>query len=148
MLNRDERLLVELIRASHPLGTSAVPTPQVSGAEWSRVAQTAQQHRIEGLLYQSVKALGLANELPTQVADALRGACLQTTAANHWAFQELGKLLQIFRSENIPVILLKGCALATTLYEGHGLRRVGDLDLLIRLSDFPRARARLIARAV
>lgn len=145
-LTHHEHALAKLIRAGIPLGTSSASKPTVTLEEWKGIAETAQQHRVAPLLYQSVKELGILNELPTNIVESLRGSFAETTIANHWAFEELGALLQIFERESIAVILLKGYALAATLYEGHGLRRVGDLDLLVRRPDFPRVRALLAGR--
>ncbi len=46
----------------------------------------------------------------------------------------------------IPVILLKGAALAGTVYPNIALRPMSDVDLLIRVPDLPRAQEMLIAR--
>lgn len=106
------------------------------GVNWHALADTAQRHGLAPLLYGALKANGRQNELPASALEYLRAAYLRTSVANWLAYQELGRLLELFDREQIPVVLLKGCALAVTLYPDPGLRPMGDLDLLI-----PRAAA-------
>ncbi len=58
-------------------------------------------------------------------------------------YQELERILQAFDEAGIPVIVLKGAALAATVYEDIGLRPMGDLDLLIHPEDFSQAIRRM-----
>ncbi len=55
----------------------------------------------------------------------------------------LAALLQASAAAGMGVIVLKGAALAETLYPRPGLRPFGDLDVLIRPADAPRARVLL-----
>lgn len=52
----------------------------------------------------------------------------------------LAALLQAAASDGLGLIVLKGAALAETLYPRPGLRSFGDLDVLIGPADAPRAR--------
>jgi hypothetical protein len=56
-------------------------------------------------------------------------------------FQELARLLGLFSKENIPITLLKGAALALTLYSDSSLRPLTDLDLLVTQNEMHRASA-------
>ena len=47
-----------------------------------------------------------------------------------------GWLLDSFNKKGVKVIILKGVALAKTVYCDIGLRPVGDIDLLIKKEDF------------
>ena len=67
----------------------------------------------------------------------------QTAAGNLLLEQEYLRLSGIFSAERIPFIPLKGIALAFCIYEHPGLRRIGDMDILIRADDFSRADALL-----
>jgi len=60
------------------------------------------------------------------------------------AEQQLLRLLDRLAVAGLPVIVLKGMALALTLYPDVALRPVGDIDLLIRHRDLPQARLLLL----
>jgi len=50
-------------------------------------------------------------------------------------YHELSQVLIELRKENIPVIVLKGAHLAELVYGDISLRTMGDLDLLVRMTD-------------
>jgi hypothetical protein len=58
----------------------------------------------------------------------------------------LDELLAIFGHKQIPTVLLKGAALAKTLYPSMAMRPMGDIDILIRREDAPRVHDILIER--
>lgn len=131
-----ERTLTQLIRAAPPLNNLADVATDVPIADWAALAACARQHGLAPLLMAALKARGRMDEPPAAVVENLRMACTHTHVANWLAYQELGRLLELFDREQIPLVLLKGCALAVTLYPDVNLRPMGDLDLLI-----PRAAA-------
>jgi hypothetical protein len=48
-------------------------------------------------------------------------------------------VLSVLTSERVPAILLKGAALAETIYGDPALRHCHDIDILVRDDDLPRA---------
>ncbi len=141
-----ERVLAQWVRTGLPLGDSIEPPPALDAANWQRVADAADEQRLMPLLYQALKASGRSAEPPTHVRDRLRSAYAGTLAANWRAYQELEYLLTCFEQAGIPVVLLKGCALAISLYAEQGLRPFGDLDLLIPKSAVGDAHRLLLAQ--
>ena len=100
--------------------------------------------------------------VPPDVQADLRQAYYATTARNLLLYHELSRLLTALSAPPqsptpniqypisniqppIPVILLKGAALAATLYPSIGLRPMGDLDLLVPEERLAEAVARLKA---
>lgn len=55
----------------------------------------------------------------------------------------LAELLQACRADALDLLVLKGAALAETVYPRPSLRRFGDLDVLVRKSDIVQARTLL-----
>jgi hypothetical protein len=97
-------------------------------------------------------SLGLAPVLFRNISDArLRSICPQTFLsrlgrASHIALylamhrrEELVKILDLLSRTGIEPVLLKGAALASTVYEDPALRTMNDLDLLMRDSEIPAA---------
>jgi hypothetical protein len=60
-------------------------------------------------------------------------------------FQELGNVLAAICKAGKPVVILKGAALADTVYKNRALRPMSDVDLLVRLSDVPAIKDLLLA---
>jgi hypothetical protein len=77
--------------------------------------------------------------VPAAVQANLRQAYYAATVRNFLIYRELSRILTALNTQYpipntqppIPVILLKGAALAATLYPSIGLRTMGDLDLLV-----------------
>jgi len=74
-------------------------------------------------------------ELAAQLASAFYAAA----ATNMRRFHELAQVLDAFQEAGIPVVLLKGAALAEGAYGGLSLRSMGDVDLWLRAADMTRA---------
>ena len=60
---------------------------------------------------------------------------LFVAAQNLVKFNELEKVLRILKEKGVPVIVLKGAALANTVYDSIGNRPMNDVDLLIHPQD-------------
>jgi hypothetical protein len=73
--------------------------------------------------------------MPENTRRALSGDFYNAVAQGGLLFDVLERLLLEFSKKGIEVILLKGAALAVTLYPDNTLRPMGDLDLLIKESD-------------
>ncbi len=68
------------------------------------------------------------------------GAAYRATLRhNVLLLDELARISARFSGEGIETILLKGAALLLTVYPHPALRPMGDLDLLVREADVPRA---------
>jgi hypothetical protein len=68
------------------------------------------------------------------------GAAYRATLRhNVLLLDELSRIAARFSREEIETILLKGAALLLTVYPHPALRPMGDLDLLVREADVPRA---------
>jgi hypothetical protein len=56
-------------------------------------------------------------------------------------YAELRKVLLAFSEHSLPVVVLKGAALAERVYRHIGLRTMADVDLLLEKKDLPAAAA-------
>ncbi len=68
-----------------------------------------------------------------------------TAARNALIYADLGRALQALDAAHVPVIVLKGAALALTVYPSIADRPMGDADLMIHVQDRDQARAALEA---
>ena len=104
---------------------------------WKLLERMAQNEGVAPLMYWNFKDSALP--VPEQTFKYLQGEYYKTYARNTLLYQELGRILQALDEAGIPVIVLKGAALAVTVYEDIGLRPMTDLDLLVLPSDLEQA---------
>jgi hypothetical protein len=60
------------------------------------------------------------------------GETLYSALRNMRRCHELSKVLRILQNDGIPVIVLKGAALAEVVYGNIALRSMSDVDLLVK----------------
>lgn len=134
-LSAEEGLLV-----TAAAGRCAAP---VAGGpvRWEALGELARWHRVLPLLWAHVRDGGalVPADVPAPVLDALRGQARGEAARTLQLQFELDRALGALDGAGIPVVLLKGAALAGTVYPDPGLRPMIDLDLLVGRDDVQRA---------
>jgi hypothetical protein len=108
---------------------SAVALP---GFDWAQVCRAAIQEGVGPLLYRILRDEGL---LPPSLEAELSGWYDRNLARNTRLLYELGRVLERLRTSEVPVLVLKGAALAETVYDSIALRPMVDLDVLVRQRD-------------
>jgi Uncharacterised nucleotidyltransferase len=110
----------------------AAPWPSTATADdaatWLDVLD---QHGIEPLVYARLSENGQS----WPVHADLRHVAIHAAAAETLRLADLRALLDAFAARGIPLLIIKGTALAYDLYEAPELRPRGDTDLLIAESD-------------
>lgn len=109
---------------------------------WDDLLSAAEAHQVSPLLHDRLRNEGW---LPGHVAAMLRSAYVATATRNTLFLHALGDVLDMLRAQDIPVIVLKGAALAETLYGNPALRPMVDIDILLRQEDVLRGLAVLEA---
>jgi Uncharacterised nucleotidyltransferase len=143
-LTPTESTLVELIRAAFPFDEGAARSPDLQDKDWPLLVKTASDHGIAPLVFAALKKSELLGTAPKSATETLRLTYLRAGVANHLAFQELSFWVDRFGREQIDLVVLKGGALAVTIYPDIALRPMGDLDLLITPDAVERATRALI----
>ncbi len=77
--------------------------------------------------------------IPREIMYQLRTAYQGNLARNMYLYTELKRILETFFDKGVKVIVLKGAALAKTVYGDIGLRQMSDIDLLVKREDLPHA---------
>lgn len=108
---------------------------EVRPLDWERLLERAEAERLAPLLFTVSDGL----PVPAPVRDALRVAWVSARRSYLLGAGQLSELLAAFEGRRVPVMLLKGPALAAALYRDPGMRPFTDLDLLVRSADLPRA---------
>jgi len=105
--------------------------------DWEAVLELAERNGLLPLLYDAVRREDLA--VPEAVQQELREAFIQAAAEAAVRAKELRRVVSALDHARIPVILLKGAALALSAYRNPGLRLMNDVDMLLRREDLPEA---------
>src|SRR5581483_8960170 len=142
--NSLDRQLVALIYAAFPLGSPIRAPNEFCDETWRALVEAARRHGLTGLLDHAVETLG-RDDIPRSICESLRTTLRQTILAASLAYRELGDVIAKCAREKIPIVVLKGAALAKTLYPEAALRPFGDLDLMLRREDAPRLRTALLS---
>lgn len=124
----DIRALEECLR--HPL-------------DWARVITIAETERATPVLWRVLSRLDL-DRVPSEAVDRLQRSAMVHDFRMKRLESKLKDTLGIFHERGIPVLLLKGAALAVSGYAGFTERPMSDLDLLIHPADKHRARQAVI----
>jgi hypothetical protein len=109
---------------------------------WDRLLVRAEQHGLGPLAYSHMKQTDTL--VPQEAQRALKALYLRHRHANGVRQQVLIDILTRCASQDIPVLVLKGAALAFLVYPLPGLRCMRDIDLLVKTSDGQRAQTSLM----
>jgi hypothetical protein len=110
---------------------------------WERLLIRAEQHGLGPLTYLHLK--GTDALAPQEALRALKALFLRHRHANGVRQQVLMDILTLCAAQEIPLLALKGAALAFLIYPQPGLRCMRDIDLLVKASDAQRAQALLLS---
>lgn len=103
---------------------------------WGQVARLAADQKLIPLLYDTLRGKEL---VPAPVEERWRPVYYDSIRRSTRLFHQLTRVLQDLREAQCPVLLLKGAALAETVYGDAALRPMVDLDLLVPASRVPLA---------
>lgn len=121
------RLLLACLH--HPQPDPATLQPLLDGPmDWEHLLYLAQRHQITPLVS---RALATSTEISETVRNTLTQHRNRNARQALAQLAALGDLLARFDADQIPVLVVKGPVLAVTLHGDPGLRRCGDLDLLV-----------------
>jgi len=111
--------------------------PRLDAAAWHALATRAVRERLGPLLHAALQRAS-RTDVPAAVQTLLAQEHCRAAAATLYQQQELAAILRACAAAQIPCIVLKGSALAATLYPDPALRPCGDIDLLFHAADIGR----------
>ena len=100
--------------------------------DWDLILTNSNQEKILPLVYFHISELGLLHRVPSKTVSELRRISLGITGKNIVMYSELKRLLKLFKSSNLDVVVLKGASYIEELYHNISLRSMGDIDLLVK----------------
>ncbi len=103
--------------------------------DWGGILFAADRHRVSAFLAYALNQAQLFHSLPVPVQGVLKSAAERAAMENLAKMMEFKKYSTLFAEQNISVIPLKGIALTHTVYGEMLVRRMGDIDILVREGD-------------
>ena len=141
-----DEILTALIRRAFPFAAPPPLPPQRQTPDaWETLVARARYHGLVPLLCAALDAQPRDDVTEAQhsaLTDAYRSSALACATKYH----ELNAVLAQARAQTLPLVLLKGAALAQWLYPAPALRPFGDADVLLHQSDVPRLQVLLETR--
>src|SRR5207237_6267087 len=121
-------------------------TLEISGAD---LLQVAEVEELAGVLHDRYRESSFADSWPANVGDVLSADARLHAALELAREHEIRGAIAALAAAGVVPILLKGTALAYTVYKNAGSRRRQDTDLLVRAADekigvLPSARSRIL----
>ncbi len=113
--------------------------PDLSPDDWHNFFTLLQPHWILPLMTFHVRTWPEEFRPPQKIMEYLDGIFLKATARNLLAGRQILSVTDALKEAGIPVILLKGHALARTVYPEPTLRQSSDIDLLVQPRNIPAA---------
>jgi hypothetical protein len=121
-------------------GDRPAPPSRSPQWNWDKLVQTASDETVLSVMHDSLTGLGLAHEVPADVANLFSTVKKLNLERNQRILSELKCISGFFNNAGIEPVLLKGAAyLLSGIYPDLSTRFLVDLDLLLPESDFPAA---------
>ncbi len=121
-------------------GASDAPEAWPCGVDRRHVLDGLEWHGIGPLMYRRARDSGQLTALPDWLGDHLSRSYFRCAAQSLARERDLGLIVRQLTAQGIPVMLLKGAALARSVYPDTALRPMTDIDLLIRADRLDQAR--------
>lgn len=121
----------------------SVPAPQLSQAQWDEMLRQLKDHWLLLLFYSQVKVLPAesqpSQETMVQLSRYYRIGQMQMLMTEY----QLKEIINAFKAAGIPVLILKGTAIAYAYYPDPFTRLSNDIDLLVHPDSVRLARKTL-----
>ena len=122
---------ITMLREDTPL-----PCPSVSDDEWAFLIDELSGHGLIPLLYLKLAELPETCQPPREIKARFKQAFLKNNLSIRIYLRQFSEVLAALRNADVDVIVLKGLALAWSVYPHFGARPFGDIDLLVKPEQF------------
>src|SRR5688500_4561679 len=134
-------LAIECCRWAFAGGDPAPVHRLTARVDWNRLVRLSRRHRIEGIVWHSLRSLAIA--LPAETERALAADAEAVAQHNLRAVRQSSRLLEAFRQTAIALIFIKGLSLSKLAYGDAFLKMSQDIDVLVPPDAIAEAAAEL-----
>ncbi|KRQ15348.1 nucleotidyltransferase family protein [Bradyrhizobium manausense] len=106
-----------------------------SSLDWPFVLWRAETYQTVPLMAFHLQRMKLLNAIPSFIAEYIHNWSSLSQARSREQFRELGRLVNALKKIEVDYFLLKGVALANTVYPDPLLRPMQDIDIMIQPRD-------------
>jgi hypothetical protein len=124
--------------------TDAIHAAASESLDWARLLRVATRHQVMGLVHEGL--IRARPDVPPEIADEIATHAAALVRENLAMAREAVRLQRLFDDADLPVLFVKGPALAELAFGNVGLRSGQDIDLLVRYEALLAATA-IILRA-
>lgn len=114
------------------------------GLNWSTLLGLAEEHGVQGMLARRLEQVGNL-QVPAEAREQLQTRVRAQSLFTLGLTAELFRILEDFSQSGIDAIPVKGPVISQLAYSDPALRSFGDVDLLVRQCDVPKAIERMQA---
>ena len=118
--------------------------PDAAIEQWGEVLEILRANWVIPMFYRKIGPLPAECLPPEPVVDEMRNEFLVSRARCLQMERQLGEIIEGFKKESVRVLVLRGPALAFSLYPDPAMRPSGDLDLLVQPEQVIQAREILV----
>jgi hypothetical protein len=108
---------------------AAVRSTAASVTDWNQFLWLVRRQRVAGLVHDALLLAGI--DSPSATAKKLGAWAARITRRNSVLAAETVRLQRVLKTADIPVLVLKGVALAQLAYGSLGAKHARDIDLLV-----------------
>jgi hypothetical protein len=112
--------------------------------DWPCVLRVARRHQVIALVHEGLTRA--QPQVPSEIVEQISAQAAMLVHENLAIARESLRLRHLFEKADLPVLFLKGAALAVLAFGNLGLRAAQDIDLLVAYETLPTA-TELILRA-
>lgn len=143
-LSPECRLVFLSANKNAPANDEAIAALARGPINWVRVLAIAERENAVAALWR-ILAPTSRSTMPAVAADHFRRSAMVSDFRMLYLDQRVQETLRVLREHGVQVMLLKGAALAASVYSSFAERPMSDVDLLIRPADVERTRRALSA---
>jgi hypothetical protein len=142
MLTEAERELLLLCARQHLTASESKRVSEIvqRSVDWNEVIAAAWRHGVAGLLFHNLHRSAAGEPVRPEVLHQLRQGYVRSAFRNQAHYVAIAEILERAAIIKLEVVLLKGAALARTVYHDQTLRPFADIDLLVRQSEVDKAK--------
>jgi hypothetical protein len=134
-----------LVFVSLLLRNEAPCPPSASPDEWRSLLSVLDYHGMLPLFYRQAFSPSLEDQLPEDIVQLLRNKFLGNVRRHALLTRQLAGIISALQKEDISPLVLKGLAMAESVYPDPATRPIGDIDLLVLPRQMTRSRELLEA---
>ena len=105
------------------------------GPDWQEIVRKTERLSLAPLVHASLRDAVQSGSVPASVAERLKHVYRREAIRGMAVREALQEILLRLQAAGIPVVVLKGAALAALVYTSPNLRTMGDMDLLVHRGD-------------